>query len=323
MSKALVKVEGLKTYFPIKGGILGKVINWVRAVDGLNFTIEDGEMFGLVGESGCGKTTVGRTILQLIRPTEGKIFFEGVDLSALSDKELVPKRRNMQMVFQNPILSLNPRMLVRDIVGEPLKAHLGLKGEELDAQVLELLEVVGLKEEHLRRFPHEFSGGQCQRIGIARAIALNPKFLVLDEPTSALDVSVQAQILNLLYDLKDELGLTYLFISHNLAIIEHISDRIAVMYLGKIVELGTTEQIFEDPQHPYSQALLAAIPIPDPTIKKEEIILSGTVPSPKDPPPGCRFHTRCPFVMEVCKEEEPELKEVENGRLVACHLVNK
>ncbi len=278
-------------------------------------------MFGLVGESGCGKTTVGRTILQLIRPTDGKVFFEGVELSALKDDELINKRRDMQMVFQNPILSLNPRMLVRDIVGEPLKAHLGLKREELDHQVGELLKNVGLKEEHLRRFPHEFSGGQCQRIGIARAIALNPKFLVLDEPTSALDVSVQAQILNLLFNLKEELGMTYLFISHDLSVIEHVSDRIAVMYLGKIVELGTTEQLFEDPLHPYTKALLAVIPIPDPTVKREEIILKGTVPSPENPPPGCRFHTRCPIVTNICKEEEPELREVGGGRLVACHLV--
>jgi len=290
-------------------------------VDGLNFVIREGEMFGLVGESGCGKTTVGRTILQLIRPTDGKVFFEGVELSALKDDELIEKRRDMQMVFQNPILSLNPRMLVRDIVGEPLKAHLGLKREELDHRVWELLKKVGLKEEHLRRFPHEFSGGQCQRIGIARAIALNPKFLVLDEPTSALDVSVQAQILNLLFDLKEELGMTYLFISHDLSVIEHVSDRIAVMYLGKIVELGTTEQIFEDPLHPYTKALLAVIPIPDPTVKREEIILRGTVPSPENPPPGCRFHTRCPVVTDICKEEEPELREVGGGRFVACHLV--
>ena len=290
-------------------------------MDGLNFVIREGEMFGLVGESGCGKTTVGRTILQLIRPTDGKVFFEGVELSALKDDELIKKRRDMQMVFQNPILSLNPRMLVRDIVGEPLKAHLGLKREELDHRVWELLKKVGLKEEHLRRFPHEFSGGQCQRIGIARAIALNPKFLVLDEPTSALDVSVQAQILNLLFDLKEELGMTYLFISHDLSVIEHVSDRIAVMYLGKIVELGTTEQIFEDPLHPYTKALLAVIPIPDPTVKREEIILRGTVPSPENPPPGCRFHTRCPVVTDICKEEEPELREVGGGRFVACHLV--
>lgn len=290
-------------------------------MDGLNFVIREGEMFGLVGESGCGKTTVGRTILQLIRPTDGKVFFEGVELSALKDDELIEKRRDMQMVFQNPILSLNPRMLVRDIVGEPLKAHLGLKREELDHRVWELLKKVGLKEEHLRRFPHEFSGGQCQRIGIARAIALNPKFLVLDEPTSALDVSVQAQILNLLFDLKEELGMTYLFISHDLSVIEHVSDRIAVMYLGKIVELGTTEQIFEDPLHPYTKALLAVIPIPDPTVKREEIILRGTVPSPENPPPGCRFHTRCPVVTDICKEEEPELREVGGGRFVACHLV--
>lgn len=283
--------------------------------------IREGEMFGLVGESGCGKTTVGRTILQLIRPTGGKVFFKGVELSALKDDELIEKRRDMQMVFQNPILSLNPRMLVRNIVGEPLKAHLGLKREELDHRVWELLKKVGLKEEHLRRFPHEFSGGQCQRIGIARAIALNPKFLVLDEPTSALDVSVQAQILNLLFDLKEELGMTYLFISHDLSVIEHVSDRIAVMYLGKIVELGTTEQIFEDPLHPYTKALLAVIPIPDPTVKREEIILRGTVPSPENPPPGCRFHTRCPVVTDICKEEEPELREVDGGRFVACHRV--
>lgn len=283
--------------------------------------IREGEMFGLVGESGCGKTTVGRTILQLIRPTGGKVFFKGVELSALKDDELIEKRRDMQMVFQNPILSLNPRMLVRNIVGEPLKAHLGLKREELDHRVWELLKKVGLKEEHLRRFPHEFSGGQCQRIGIARAIALNPKFLVLDEPTSALDVSVQAQILNLLFDLKEELGMTYLFISHDLSVIEHVSDRIAVMYLGKIVELGTTEQIFEDPLHPYTKALLAVIPIPDPTVKREEIILRGTVPSPENPPPGCRFHTRCPVVKDICKEEEPELREVCGGRFVACHRV--
>ncbi|MFX0116183.1 MAG: ABC transporter ATP-binding protein, partial [Candidatus Hodarchaeota archaeon] len=274
-----------------------------------------------VGESGCGKTTVGRTILQLIRPIDGKVFFEGVELSALKDNELIKKRRDMQMVFQNPILSLNPRMLVRDIVGEPLKAHLGLKREELDHRVLGLLKKVGLEEEHLRRFPHEFSGGQCQRIGIARAIALNPKFLVLDEPTSALDVSVQAQILNLLFDLKEELGMTYLFISHDLSVIEHVSDRIAVMYLGKIVELGTTEQLFGDPLHPYTKALLAVIPIPDPTVKREEIILRGTVPSPENPPPGCRFHTRCPVMTDICKEEEPELREVGGGRFVACHLV--
>lgn len=322
MSEILVKVEDLKTYFPIKGGFFGRISNWVRAVDGINFTIREGELFGLVGESGCGKTTVGRTILQLVRPTAGKVFFGGTELSELSDNMIRKHRREMQMVFQNPVLSLNPRMLVRDIVGEPLKEHQGLKGKDLDQKVLTLLELVGLKEEHLRRFPHEFSGGQCQRIGIARAIALNPKFVVLDEPTSALDVSVQAQILNLLQELKDELGLTYLFISHNLAVIEHISRNIGVMYVGKIVELGTTVQIFEDPQHPYTQALLAAIPSPDPTIQKEEIILTGTVPSPDNPPPGCRFHTRCPYVMDICKEVEPELKDSGDGRLVACHLVN-
>ena len=314
----LIEVKELKKYFPVRGGLFQRVTGFVRAVDGVAFDIKRGEIFGLVGESGCGKTTLGRACLRLIEPTSGEVSFDGIGLLKLKLNEMQKMRRDMQMVFQDPFSSLHPRKMVKDIVGEGLVIHGLAKGPELQERVLSSLKRVGLKREHLYRYPHEFSGGQRQRIGIARALVLNPKLVILDEPTSALDVSVQAKILNLLLELQKEFGLTYLFISHNLSVIEYMSDRIAVMYVGKIVEMGTKVEIFENPLHPYTKALFSAIPIPDPDFKHEKIILKGDVPSPLNPPSGCRFHPRCPYKKPSCKENEPELIDMGNGHFVAC-----
>jgi oligopeptide transport system ATP-binding protein len=321
MIKPLMEVKDLRKHFPVKGGILQKVTGFVRAVDGVDIEIERGEVFGLVGESGCGKTTLGRACLRLIEPTSGEVRFEDVDILNLNLIDMQKMRLNVQMVFQDPFSSLDPRMMIKDTVGEGLVIHGLAKGSELKERVLQNLERVGLKKEHLYRYPHEFSGGQRQRIGIARSLVLNPKFIVLDEPTSALDVSVQAKILNLLLKLQKELGLTYMFISHNLSVIEYMSDRIAVMYVGKIVETGTKVELFENPLHPYTRALFSAIPIPDPDLKHEKIILKGDVPSPLNPPSGCRFHPRCQYAMELCEREEPPSIEVNSGHKVACHLI--
>jgi oligopeptide transport system ATP-binding protein len=286
----------------------------------VNLAVKRQETLGVVGESGCGKTTLGRCILRLIEPTGGKVLFEGANILTLGPTEMRQRRRDMQMVYQNPFSSLDPRFNVLRLVSEPLRTHTDLRGEALAARVMDLLERVGLERGHLYRYPHEFSGGQCQRIAVARALALNPKLLVLDEPTSALDVSVQAQILNLLQELQREFSLTYLFISHDLSVVQHISDRIAVMYLGKVVELSTSEAIFGGALHPYTEALLSSTPVPDPDTRRKRIILEGGVPSPISPPPGCRFHPRCPKVMPLCSQEEPELVDIGDGHLVACHL---
>ena len=298
--QALVDVEDMVKYFPVKGGVFSKVIDHVHAVDKVSFEIKEGETLGLVGESGCGKTTLGRTVLKLIEQNSGKILFNGVNITGAKGKELRELRKDMQIVFQDPFSSLNPRMTIKRIIGEPLYVNGVAKGEDLRKRVLGLLDLVGLKPEHMNRYPHEFAGGQRQRICIARAIALNPKFMVLDEPTSALDVSVQAQILNLLMDLQKKLGMTYLMISHDLSVVKHISNRIAVMYLGKIVEIGNTEEVFKKPLHPYTQALMSSVPIPDPERKTKRIMLAGDVPSPVNPPSGCRFHPRCSHAIDMC-----------------------
>ncbi len=318
--RPLVRVEDVKKYFRLSGGWLaGK--KYVYAVDGVSFDVAEGEVFGLVGESGCGKTTLSRLILKLIDVTDGVVQFEGQDLSALKGNDLRQLRQQMQLVFQNPIGSLSPRQRVLDIVAEPLKTHRHMSKEERRANVIDLLEQVGLGEQHLDRFPHEMSGGQCQRVAIARALALEPKLLILDEPTSALDVSVQAQILNLLDDIRRRLNLTYIFISHDLSVVQHISDRIGVMYLGKLVALGDSERIFNHPSHPYTQALLGSLPLPDVSHKQELVVLEGSVPSPTNPPPGCRFHTRCPIAQAICQEKEPELRQIEPDQFAACHLI--
>jgi len=309
----LVRVRGLLKHFPLEDSD-----DVVRAVDGVTFEIFRGETLGLVGESGCGKSTVGRCLLRLIEPTAGTIEFDGRDVLATSGKALRELRREMQIIFQDPYASLNPRMRVRDIIGEPLVIH-GLKDkEERSTRVRELLSKVGLDPDYMHRYPHEFSGGQRQRIGIARALALNPKLIVADEPVSALDVSVQAQVVNLLQDLQAEFGLTYLFISHGLAVVEHISTRVAVMYLGRIVEVASAEELYLQPLHPYTQALLSAIPIPDPTRKRDRIILTGDVPTPINPPSGCRFRTRCPMAIQDCAEIDPDLREISPGHVAAC-----
>jgi oligopeptide/dipeptide ABC transporter ATP-binding protein len=318
----LLSVEHLKKYFPVHGGVFSRVAAYVKAVDDVSFTINKGETFGLVGESGCGKTTVGRTVLRLLEPDEGTIRFDSIDLMSLGKEDLRQKRRDMQIIFQDPYASLNPRMTVRSIVGEPFAIHHIAGGSEREGRLAELLKTVGLDPSVMNRYPHEFSGGQRQRIGIARALALKPKLIVADEPVSALDVSIQAQIINLLADLQEQLGLTYLFISHAIPVIEHISTRIGVMYLGKLVEVGTSAQICTAPKHPYTQALLKAVPIPDPAAQKERVILSGDVPTPLNPPSGCRFHTRCPVAVDRCKTEEPPLRQLEDGRDAACHLVS-
>lgn len=316
----LLEVKHLKKHFPIKGGVFSKTIGYVYAVDDINFTLEKGETLGLVGESGCGKSTTGRTILRLIEPTDGAIYFEGQDITALDKSAMRALRREMQIIFQDPYASLNPRMTVGSIIGEPLEIHKIAKGSEKQERVASLLQKVGLRAEDMRKYPHEFSGGQRQRIGIARALALNPKLIVCDEPVSALDVSIQAQVINLLEDLQAEFGLSYLFIAHNLNVVEHISNRVAVMYLGQIVELASDEELYRNPQHPYTEALLSAVPIPDPTVKKKRIILEGDVPSPINPPRGCHFHTRCMYKDKICEEVEPEFKDIGGGHWVACHF---
>lgn len=317
----ILVVKNLKKYFPIKAG-LGEKKMTVKAVDDVSFTIKRGTTMGLVGESGCGKSTTGRTILRLYDKTEGTVLFNGVDVHSLSKKELRKLRTKMQIIFQDPYSSLSPRLPIGEIIGEAVREHGLVPKEELDDYVTKIMLSCGLQPYHKDRYPHEFSGGQRQRICIARAIALNPDFIVCDEPVSALDVSVQAQVINLLKDLQDELGLTYLFVSHDLSVVEHISDTVGVMYLGGLVEVGATEDIFENPLHPYTKALFSAIPMPDPDLKTDRIILEGSIPSPANPPAGCKFHTRCSECMEICKTQVPEEKIMENGHMVRCHLYN-
>jgi len=324
-NNVLIKVDNLTKHFPIlRGAILQRQVGAVQAVDKVSFEIREGETLGLVGESGCGKSTTGRSIVQLLRPTSGKVLYRGKDLTQLKGEELRHERRNMQFIFQDPYASLNPRMTVGEIVGEPLDIHgLERSRKERNERVKVLLRLVGLNPYFINRYPHEFSGGQRQRIGVARALALNPEFIVCDEPISALDVSIQAQVVNLLEELQARFGLTYLFIAHDLSMVRHISDRTAVMYLGKVVELATRDELYNHPLHPYTQALLSAVPIPDPQVerKRRRIILKGDVPSPVNPPSGCRFHTRCPLAQEICKQAEPEWREAAAGHWVACHLV--
>jgi oligopeptide transport system ATP-binding protein len=318
----LVQVQGLKKYFPITRGIvIQRQVGAVRAVDGVSFDIYHRETLGLVGESGCGKTTAGRTILQLYRPTAGRVTFDGIDLTALKGRELRRIRRRAQMIFQDPYASLNPRWTISRIIGEPLRTHRLASAKEQIERIQELLSLVRLNPRFINRYPHEFSGGQRQRIGVARALASNPEFIICDEPISALDVSIQAQVVNLLEDLQDQLGLTYLFIAHDLSMVRHICSRVAVMYLGQIVELAEKDELYDHPVHPYTQALLSAVPVPDPPVerRRKRIILEGDVPSPADPPPGCRFSTRCPVAQERCCEAEPPLRDRGGGHFVACH----
>ncbi|GIP51005.1 ABC transporter ATP-binding protein [Paenibacillus vini] len=316
----IIDVRNLKKYFPIHKGLLSRVVGQVKAVDDVSLTIRKGETFGLVGESGCGKSTLGRVILRLQGATEGEVIFNGRNIHEMGGKELRELREEMQIIFQDPFGSLNPRFLVRDIIGEPLRVHRKMSGKEIDERVVELMEMVGLDASRRNRYPHEFSGGQRQRIGIARAIALHPQFIVADEAVSALDVSVQSQVINLLMKLQKELGLTFLFIAHGLNVVRHISDRVGVMYLGKLVEVGETETLFAAPLHPYTAALLSAIPKPTPGRRQERIVLQGDVPSPANPPSGCRFHTRCPLAQAKCSQVEPLLEEIMPGRQVACHF---
>ncbi|MCO5386768.1 dipeptide ABC transporter ATP-binding protein [Desulfosporosinus sp.] len=321
-TETLLKVENLKKYFPVKKGIaVQRYVGDLKAVDGVSFEIRRGETLGLVGESGCGKSTIGRVILRLLEPSKGKVIFEGKVLNELSHEEMRQMRSQMQMIFQDSYASLNPRMRVGDIIAEPILIQGVSNRAEREKRVCKILDVVGLSPYHGARYPHEFSGGQRQRIGIARALAINPKLIICDEPVSALDLSIQAQLINLLEDLQKEYHLTYLFIAHDLSVVKHISNRVAVMYLGKIAELANSEELYKNPQHPYTIALLSAIPVPDPTVKKDRIILKGDVPSPVNPPSGCRFHTRCPKVQTICKEQDPNFRDIGNDHLVACHLI--
>ena len=318
-NEVILKIENLKKYFPITGGFLGRTIGNVKAVDDVSLEIYRGETLGIVGESGCGKSTTGRTILQLLKPTDGKVYYKGKRIDTMHKNELRKLRSKMQLIFQDPYSSLNPRMTVGQIIGEALIDHKLVKKGDLRKTVIEVMDKCGLSEYQIERFPHEFSGGQRQRIGIARALALNPDFIVADEPVSALDVSIQAQIINLLANLQKEKGFTYMFISHDLSVVKHICDRIGVMYLGSMVELAEKDELFDNPLHPYTKALLSAIPIPDPTIKRERIILQGDIPSPANPPKGCKFNTRRPYATDLCREKIPEYKEIKNKHFVACH----
>ena len=319
----LLEVRNLKKYFSVKQGLFGRKENVLKAVDDVSFTIKKGETLGLVGESGCGKTTAGRTILKLYDPTDGEILFHGEPLQHLKYKELLPYRKRMQMIFQDPYASLDPRMTVGEIIGDPLDVHKMYQGKDRTDRIKELIELVGLKPDHINRYPHEFSGGQRQRIGIARALAVEPEFIVCDEPISALDVSIQAQVVNMLEELQEKFGLTYLFISHDLSMVRHISHKVGVMYLGNLVEIADVDELYTNMQHPYTQALLSALPIPDPDLAEqtERIHLQGDVPSPLNPPPGCPFQSRCAFAVSACREVKPELREIGNGHKVACHIV--
>jgi len=320
MTETLISVKNLKKHFAISSGVFSRTHDYVHAVDGVSFDIAKGETLGLVGESGCGKSTTGRCILRLIEPTSGEVWFQGADVTRLGTDALRQLRRDMQIIFQDPYASLNPRLTVGAIIGEALQIHgLAKSRKALEERVVELLETVGLQPDHLFRFPHEFSGGQRQRIGIARALAVEPKLVVCDEPVSALDVSIQAQVINLLEDLQEKFGLTYLFIAHDLSVVEHISSRVAVMYLGRVVEIAPSRALYDTPLHPYTEALLSAVPIPDPTVKRKRIMLQGDVPNPIRPPPGCHFHTRCPIAKPDCAQRDPELLEKRPGHWVACH----
>jgi oligopeptide/dipeptide ABC transporter ATP-binding protein len=324
----ILEVKDLKQHFPIRGGFFQRIVGQIRAVDGVSFTLREREVLGLVGESGCGKTTTGRTILRLYDPTGGEIWYtredgSRIDLAKLSLAEMKPLRREMRMIFQDPYSSLNPRFTVRDVIGEPLLIHREAKGKELDDRVAELMEAVGLNPAYMSRYPHEFSGGQRQRIGLARTLCLNPRLIVADEPVSALDVSIQAQVLNLLAELREQLGLTIIFIAHDLSVVEHICDRIAVMYVGKLVELADSEELLRDPKHPYTEALVSAVPAADPDIKSLRIVLQGDVPSPANPPSGCVFHPRCRYAQAICSQEEPKLAEVTPGHFASCHFADE
>ena len=318
--RVIIEIRDLKKYFPITGGLLKHTVGYIKAVDGVNLTIQQGETLGLVGESGCGKSTLGRCILRLIEPTQGQILFHGEDLMKLTPAQMRNEREHLQINFQDPYASLNPKMTVEEIVSEPLRIQKKGTQAEIAARTKELLRLVGMQESATERYPHEFSGGQRQRIGIARALALNPEFVICDEPVSALDVSVRSQVLNLMNELKKKMGLTFLFISHDLSVVKHISDRVAVMYLGQIIELASKEALYQNPAHPYTRALLSAIPIPDPTVERERIILQGDVPSPANPPSGCHFRPRCPYACEQCGLQPPRMVEIEKDHYVACHL---